>query len=402
QEQKPSNRKFSGLGSGFVIHPDGYIVTNHHVIDKASKITVSFRDEKKTYEAELIGSDPKTDLALIQVKNHKKLVAAPLGNSDKLKPGDWVIAIGNPFRLGHTATVGIVSAKHRRIPSGSAYNYTNFIQTDASINPGNSGGPLFNTAGEVIGVNTAIFSPGRMGQGGFNIGIGFAIPIDLAKGVISQIKENGKVVRGWLGVMIQPVSEDVASALQLKDPSGALVAQVMPGSPAAIGGFKRRDVILSFDGKAVEENDDLPMIVADTKVGKKVKVKIIRDGSKKTLDVVVKQLPEADEKPEVEEVAEQENTLGLVVQELTSEIARALEIDEGEGVVVASVEPDSPAARALLRRGDLILEVGSETISSTKKFSKLVKAKAESNKPILLLVRRGKTTLFFTIKPEEE
>ena len=395
QQPRKSDRKFSSLGSGFVIHPDGYIVTNHHVVDKASKIIVSFRDEKKTFEAKLIGSDPKTDLALIKVEHPRKLVAAPIGNSDELKAGDWVIAIGNPFRLGHTATVGIVSAKHRRIPSGSAYNYTNFIQTDASINPGNSGGPLFNANGEVIGVNTAIFSPGRMGQGGFNIGIGFAIPMNLAK-------DKGKVVRGWLGVMIQPVSEDFAEALKLKSASGALVADVMSNSPASEAGFKRRDVILEFDGQEVEENDDLPMIVANTAVGKKVDVKIIRDGRKKTLEVTVQQLPEEDKPTLVEAEEVEESTMGLLVQDLTPEIARALETDNPDGVVVTMVEPDSPAADSALRRGDVILEVNTTSITSAKQFRKLVNSTAKSGKPILLLVRRGKATLFFTMKADEE
>lgn len=401
QPQQRSDRKFSSLGSGFVIHPDGFIVTNHHVVDKASKILVSFRDDNKPLEAKLIGSDPKTDLALIKVDYPGKLVAAPLGDSDKLEPGDWVIAIGNPFRLGHTATVGIVSAKHRRIPSGSAYNYTNFIQTDASINPGNSGGPLFNANGEVVGVNTAIFSPGRMGQGGFNIGIGFAIPVNLAKGIISQIKDTGKVVRGWLGVLIQPVSEDVAAALQLKEARGALVADVLPDSPAALAGFQRGDVILDFNGTDVDENDDLPMMVADTPIGSKVKVTIVREGRKKELSVTIKELKDEEEKVS-EEVVSEESSLGIIVQDLTPEIARALDIEATNGVVVSSVEPDSPAARAQLRRGDIVLEVNSKEVKSPKDFQESIKDTLKEEKPILLLVRRGKTTLFFTIKPDEE
>ncbi len=396
-EQK--NRRFSSLGSGFVIHPDGYIVTNHHVVDKASKIIVSFRDEKKTYEATLIGSDPKTDLALIKVDYPKKLSAAPLGDSDVLAPGDWVIAIGNPFRLGHTATVGIVSAKHRRINAGKPYNYTNFIQTDASINPGNSGGPLFNANGEVIGVNTAIYSPGRMGQGGFNIGIGFAIPINMAKGIISQIKDTGKVTRGWLGVLIQPVTEEVAEALELDSATGALVAQVMDNSPASKAGFRPGDVILSFDGSDVEENDDLPMMVAETPVDKQVSVSVMRDGKRKKLKVVIKELQD-QEVEEVEPVENEETTLGLTVQELTEEIARALSVEELNGVVVTAVEPESPAAEAMLRRGDIILEVGSEVVNSVKGFQKSIEAKISKGKPVLLLVRRNTNTLFFTIKPE--
>lgn len=397
--QEQGSQRFSSLGSGFVIHPDGYIVTNHHVVNKASKIIVSFRDEKKTYEATLIGSDPKTDLALIKVEYPRKLSATPLGDSDILAPGDWVIAIGNPFRLGHTATVGIVSAKHRRINAGKPYNYTNFIQTDASINPGNSGGPLFNAKGEVIGVNTAIYSPGRMGQGGFNIGIGFAIPINMAKGIISQIKDHGKVTRGWLGVLIQPVTEEVAEALELDAASGALVAQVMDGSPAQKAGFQPGDVILSFDGASVEENDDLPMMVAETPVNKEVKVAVVRDGKRKKLKVLIQELKDPEAQT-TQQAADEQTTLGLTVQELSDEIARALNVEEIKGVVVTAVDPDSPAAEAMLRRGDIILEVGSKSVNTVKDFQNAIEAKISKGKPVLLLVRRNSNTLFFTIKPE--
>ena len=389
-------RTFSSLGSGFVIHPDGYIVTNQHVIDRATKILISFRDDKKSYEAKVIGSDPKTDIALLKVDRPEKLDSVVLGNSDQISPGDWVIAIGNPFRLGHTATIGIVSAKSRKVPGGKPYD--SFIQTDASINPGNSGGPLFNARGEVIGVNTAIFSPGRMGATGFNIGIGFATPINLVKSVLLPLKSKGKVTRGWLGVLIQQVSQDVADALQLNDARGALVADVMPGSPAAKAGFQRGDVILSFNGAKVQENDDLPLMVAETEVGKTVDVEVIRGGRTETLKALIEELN--DEEVETASGEESEETqLGLTVQELTPDIAKSLSIEETKGIVVSEVTPDSPANNAGLKRGDVILEVGSKPVNSMKEFRAETKDLKKS-KPLLLLVRRADTTLFLTLKIE--
>ena len=389
-------RTFSSLGSGFVIHPDGYIVTNQHVIDRATKILISFRDDKKSYEAKVIGSDPKTDIALLKVDRPEKLDSVVLGNSDQISTGDWVIAIGNPFRLGHTATIGIVSAKSRKVPGGKPYD--NFIQTDASINPGNSGGPLFNARGEVIGVNTAIFSPGRMGATGFNIGIGFATPINLVKSVLLPLKSNGRVTRGWLGVLIQQVSQDVADALQLNDARGALVADVMPGSPAAKAGFQRGDVILTYDGAKVQENDDLPLMVAETEVGKTVNVEVIRGGRTETLKAHIEELN--DEEAEATAGEESEETqLGLTVQELTPDIAKSLNIEETKGIVVSEVTPDSPANNAGLKRGDVILEVGSKPVTSMKEFRAETKD-IKKSKPLLLLVRRADTTLFLTLKVE--
>ncbi len=386
------NRHFTTLGSGFVIHPDGYIVTNNHVVDKANKIMVSFRDEKKIYTADLVGSDAKTDLALIKVNHSGKLPAVMLGDSDAIRTGDWVVAIGNPFRLGHTATVGIVSAKSRRIPGGKPYD--NFIQTDASINRGNSGGPLFNLRGEVVGVNTAIYSPGSFGSAG-NIGIGFAIPINLVKTIISQVKEKGKVTRGWLGVLIQPVSPDMVELFKLDEPKGALVADVLSESPAQKAGFKRGDVIVKYDGREVAENDDLPLMVAETPIGKEVPVEIIRESKRKTLQVKIQELQDGAD-TELPSQPEQ-STLGLTVQEITPDIARSLGLENTGGVVVTTVEPESPAANAGLRRGDVILEVSSKAISSAKDFRALTKDLAK-DKPVLLLVRREKNTMFFTLK----
>jgi serine protease Do len=388
-----SKRSFSSLGSGFVIHPDGFIVTNNHVVDRATKISVSFRDDRKTYPAKVIGKDRKTDLALLKVEHPGKLEAVVFGDSDKVAPGDWVIAIGNPFRLGHTATVGIVSATSRRVPGGGPYD--DFIQTDASINPGNSGGPLFNARGEVIGVNTAIFSPGRFIGTGFNIGIGFATPINIIKGIIGALHDSGRVTRGWLGVLIQPVSEDLARALELPEAQGALVADVMAKSPAADAGIERGDVIVNYNGKPIVENDQLPILVANTELGKTVKLDVIRGGKSKTIEVKIRELKEEDE----EQIASgaDESKLGLVVQDLTEDIAKGLGVEEGRGVLVSNIVPDSAAAEAGLKRGDIILAVGTKEINSAKEFKSLTKD-AKKERPLLLLVRRGENTIFLTLK----
>lgn len=400
--KKNADRPFRSLGSGFIIHPDGYIVTNEHVVSRADKISISFRDDKKTYTAKLIGSDKKTDLALLKVDYPGKLPAAPLGDSEQVLPGDWVMAIGNPFYLGHTATVGIVSAKSRRInvPGEDSSTYSNYIQTDASINPGNSGGPLFNTKGEVIGVNTAIFSPGASGPAGFNIGIGFAIPINQVKGIITQLKEQGSVTRGWLGVLIQPVDPDLAEALGLDGTNGSLVADVIENSPAAKAGFKNGDLILTFDGKDVEENDDLPFMVANTDVGKRVSVGIVRDGRKKALKVSIEELKEKNVEPEEEpEEKEVEYQLGLSVQELSPEIAQTLGLETEKGVIVADIVADSPAAESGLRRGDIILRVGTDDVESANDLrSRLRKVKKGS--PILFFIQRKGNTIFLTLKKE--
>jgi serine protease Do len=396
---RQGKQTFSSLGSGFVIHPDGYIVTNAHVVQKATKISISFRDDKKTYEAKVIGVDPKTDVALLKVTVPEKISAVVLGDSDKIAPGDWVIAIGNPFRLGHTATVGIVSAKSRKMIGSQ---YTGYIQTDASINPGNSGGPLFNARGEVIGINTAIYSPGKISGGGFNIGIGFATPIQLVKSIIKQLKDNKKVVRGWLGVLIQPVSEDVASAMKLNEAKGALVADVIPNSPAAKAGFRRGDVILTYDGKPVQENDDLPLMVAETKLGSKVNLEIIRAGKKEIISAKIEELK--DEQEGEDEVvdsgaAEVETSVGVSTQEVTPDIARSLGLEEVKGIVVTDVDPDSAGGRAGLKTGDVILEIDSKPVTSNRDFKAATKS-LDKNRPILLLIRRGENTIFLTLKAD--
>ena len=394
--QEGQSRRIQSLGSGFVIHPDGYIVTNNHVVEKASEITVTFKDDRKTYSAKVIGSDKKTDLALLKVDVGHPIPAVVFGNSEKLQPGEWVIAIGNPFKLGHTATVGIVSAKSRKIEGGGPYD--DFIQTDASINPGNSGGPLFNTRGEVVGVNTAIFSPGRMAGSGFNIGIGFAIPINVVKDIISQLSDKGRVTRGWLGVKIQPIDDDTAQALGLKQAEGSLVAEVMTDSPAAKAGIQRRDVIAKFDGNSIVENDSLPRFVAKTPIGKEVSVEVSRGGAVKILKVKIEELKDS-EVDETEQETPDDTKLGLTVQDISPEIARSLGLDDIKGIVVTNVTTDSEAERKGIRRGDVIAEINSQPITSVAEFKKLTKD-LKKDKPLLILINRNNDTFFIPLKVE--
>lgn len=378
--------KQRSLGSGFIVSDDGYILTNNHVVADADEIQVTFSENEK-YEAKIIGRDEKTDIALIKIEVDKKITAAKLGDSDKLRIGDWVVAIGNPFGLGNTVTAGIVSAKGRTIGAGP---YDNFIQTDASINPGNSGGPLFNLDGEVVGINTAIVAPG-----GGNVGIGFAIPINMAKSVMSQLKDKGKVVRGWLGVTIQIVTPEIKEKFDLEVTEGALVAEVTKNSPAEKGGLQRGDVITVFDGKKVKEMKFLPSIVAETPVGKKVEVVIVRKGENKKLTIKVGELAEetamaGTTAPETEE------KLGLSVQELTTELAESLSLKDEKGVVVSGVRKDSPAFEAGLRRGDLIQEVENELVKNMDDYRGIMK-KSSSKKQILMVVMRGGHTSYIVI-----
>jgi len=356
-------------------------------VEKADEIKVKLADERE-FNAKIIGRDPKTDLALIRIEGARELTPLPFGDSEKLEVGDWVVAIGNPFGLGNTVTAGIVSAKYRQIGAGS---YDNFIQTDASINPGNSGGPLLNSAGEVIGINTAIVS-----QSGGSVGIGFAIPINMARDLLPQLKK-GKVVRGWLGVMIQRINSALKEKLRLKDEKGALVADVTADGPAYKAGLKRGDVIVSFDGKDIKETHDLPYIVASTPVGKKVEVEVIRKGVKKTFTVKLGVLKEEKETPVVSEARP---NLGMTVKEITPELARNLRLSEISGLVVFQVQDNSPAAEAGIRPGDIILEVDQDPVKDIEQFSR----KIETYKPgdtILFLVKRRGATLYLTVKVEE-
>ncbi len=388
--RRPGPRR--SLGSGFILDAEGFIITNHHVVDEATKIIVKLYNEEE-HEAEIIGSDAKTDIAVIKIDGVKDLRPLPLGRSSDLKVGAWVLAIGNPFGLDHTVTAGIVSAKGRRINRPDKSPYDDFIQTDAAINPGNSGGPLVNLSGQVVGINSAIFS-----RSGGNIGIGFAIPIDMARNIVPQLKESGFVTRGWLGVLIQPVDEDIASSLDLPAESGALVAKVYPDSPAADGGIEVGDVIIEFGGTVVPESDDLPTIVAETPVGKKVEVIVIRKGKRKKIKIEVGKLEDAA--AEAKPVKAEE--FGMAVQDLTPDIVSELGLDKGAtGVVVSSVTRGSPAEEAGLQPGDVIEMVGNAPVENVADFRKRLSAR-QDGESVLVLVRRGDQTLFRVIKPAEE
>ncbi|MGB3400208.1 MAG: DegQ family serine endoprotease [Candidatus Deferrimicrobiaceae bacterium] len=380
----PQEQKRRSLGSGFIVSDDGYILTNNHVVEKADEITVTLLD-KEEFQAEVVGTDPKTDIALIKIKAGKKLPFVPLGDSEGLEIGEWVVAIGNPFGLGHTVTTGIVSAKGRVIGSGP---YDDFIQTDASINPGNSGGPLFNMKGEVVGINTAIIQGGQ--------GIGFATPIHLAKSVLGQLKEKGKVTRGWLGVYIQRLTPDMAESLNVPGKKGALVADVTKDGPAEKAGIRSGDVVVSFDGKGVESEHDLPQIVASTTPGKKVEVIVIRDGKEVKVPVSIMEMePEAEQKraggPDLSK------GLGLTVQDITPEIARHLNLENPKGVLVSSVDPGSPADDAGFREGDVIRAINRTPVKDSGEFEKQI-ANVKKDKTVLFLVERGEGRIFLAVK----
>lgn len=375
--------KQKSLGSGFIIDKEGYILTNNHVVEKASSIKVKLSDGKE-YDAKVIGKDAKTDIALIKVSAKNSLPVATLGDSDKLEVGDWVLAIGNPFGLDHTVTAGIVSAKGRVIGQGP---YDDFIQTDASINPGNSGGPLFNLRGEVIGINTAIVSGGQ--------GIGFAIPVNVARTLLPQLKSKGKVVRGWLGVVIQRVTPELAKSFGLKESEGALVSDVMENSPAGKADIRRGDVIVSFDGKKIKEMDQLPRIVAGTEVGKKARVGLIRDGKSMDVEVTIEETRE--EAREAVVAPEVDKNFGLVVQNITSEIARHLNLKDRRGVIVTDINPGSLAEEADVRPGDIIKEINKKPVRNLDDFREILK-KTQPRDGIVMLVRRENVTFYAVIR----
>lgn len=374
-----------GLGSGFVLTEDGYIVTNNHVVEKATDIDVILEDGDK-YDAKVIGKDPKTDVALLKINPKHKLPAVSLGDSEKLEIGDWVIAVGNPFGLGHTVTVGIVSAKGRSLGLGA---YDDFIQTDAAINPGNSGGPLFNLQGQVVGVNTAIIAGGQ--------GIGFAIPIDLAKNIINQLKDTGKVVRGWLGVLVQQITPEIAEGLKLPEPKGALVSDVTPGGPAEKAGIQRQDIITEFNGQSIDEMQELPKLVAATQPGTEVKLTYLRSGKERTARLKVAEQPEEIAKSGIPGGEEVEQHLGLVVQEINPQIQRRLRIEDSEGVIITNVDSVGPAQEAGLRVGDLILEINKKQITNLDDYRKAIDS-IKNGETALLLVKRGKNTIYSALK----
>ncbi len=399
QRRDTPNRKATSLGSGFIIEPGGLIVTNNHVIEGADEITVVMHDDRRL-EAKVVGRDAKTDLALLRVKSSSPLPFVKFGDSDTARVGDWVVAIGNPFGLGGTVTAGIISARARNINAGP---YDDFIQTDASINRGNSGGPMFNLDGQVIGINTAIFS-----QSGGSVGIGFSIPANLAKPVIDQLKEFGRARRGWLGVRIQTVTEELADSLGLSKAHGALVANLTEGGPAEKANLRVGDVILSFDGKPIEEMRSLPRIVAETAVGKASKVVVWRKGNEVKLRVKLGEFPE-DEK--LTAVASKNNhsgkkskalkTLGLTMAPVTDELRNRFKLGKAaKGVVVIDVDVNSPAAENGVRAGDVVRKIGPNqvTVKTPAQVIKNVeKARKAKRKRLLFLFERDGNSRFVAL-----
>lgn len=381
-------RRSTSLGSGFIIDSGGYIVTNNHVIAEADEISVRLSDDT-LLTAKVVGRDEKTDLALLKVEASKPLPSVPWGDSNVTRIGDWVVAIGNPFGLGGTVTAGIVSARQRDINSGP---YDDFIQTDAAINRGNSGGPMFNLDGEVIGVNTAIFSPS-----GGSVGIGFAIPSALAKNVISQLREHGEVRRGWLGVRIQTVTDELAEGLRLDKVTGALVASVTPGGPAEMAGLAQGDVVLRFDGHEVSDMRKLPRMVAETPIGKAVSVVVWRKGKEKTFKIKLGELDEERIAKASLKTGEPENEtgkigdLGLALGQITPELRKRFELEEKtKGVVITEVEEGGSGAEKGLRPGDVIVEVDQEEVFNPSQVAERIeKAKTEGFRVVTLLVYRN-------------
>jgi serine protease Do len=391
----PRQRRSNSLGSGFVIDPSGIIVTNNHVIADANEITVIFTNGEKL-KAELIGTDPKVDVAVLRVKPDKPLKAVKFGDSEKARVGDWVMAVGNPFGLGGTVTAGIVSARNRNIDSGP---YDNYIQTDAAINKGNSGGPLFNMDGEVIGINTAILSPS--GSGG-SIGIGFATPAATVVPVIEQLRQFGETRRGWLGVRIQNVDDAIAESLNLGTARGALVAGVDDQGPSKTAGIKTGDVITKFDGQDIKDSRDLPKIVADTPVGKQVAVTIIRDGKEQDVQVTLGRLQEDTQKasldsnnnPAAPGTTVVQQALGMQFSSLSDTTRKQFNIkDSVKGVVITNVAPDSAAAQKQVRPGDTIAEINQEPVSTPQDVTKKLQD---------LKTAGRKSALFLLVNPEGE
>jgi serine protease Do len=381
--QQPREHRQQGAGSGFIISPDGYIVTNNHVVEDATEVTVTLAN-KQEYQAKVIGRDPKTDIALVKIAPKEPLTVASLGDSEKVRVGEWVVAVGNPFGLSNTVTAGIVSAKNRVIGAGP---YDDFIQTDAPINPGNSGGPLFNLQGEVVGINTAIIPNGQ--------GIGFAVAVNQAKALLPQLEATGTVTRGYLGVSLQALTPELAKSLNLKDTKGALIADVTQESPAAAAGLQRGDVIVGFAGKAIAEMATLPALVAATPIDTTVPVQILRNGAEQTFPVKVGKLPGERTAAATQtggQAAPAQGKWGLGLRDLDAQTAQRAGVAPGAGVLVTAVKPDSPAEKAGLQPGDVLLEVNRTPVTS------VAQAQAEAQKAnggsLLLLVKRGDVSRF--------
>lgn len=387
-ENGPEEYNTQSLGSGFIIDPNGYIITNNHVIKNADEIIVRLSDRREL-KAKLIGTDPRSDVALLKI-DAKNLPVVKIGDSDKLQAGQWVMAIGSPFGFDHSVSAGIVSAIGRNLPTE---NYVPFIQTDVAINPGNSGGPLFDLDGEVIGINSQIYSR----TGGF-MGLSFAIPINVATNVVKQLKEKGRVSRGWLGILIQDVNRELAESFGMKEPMGAVVLKVLGDSPAKKAGFKIGDVVIGFNGKTINRSSDLPIAVGNTPVGKTVNVKVIREGKTIELKVKIAELPSEDKLASSESsdnAPAKANRLGLVVEELSADVRHRLEIKHG-GVIVKEVT-DGPAADAGIHRGDVLLKLNGHDIKGTRQFRELL-AKLPAGKPVPVLIQRGNSPVFLALK----
>ncbi|ABA90318.1 periplasmic trypsin-like serine protease DegP [Syntrophotalea carbinolica DSM 2380] len=385
---QPMPRKERSLGSGFIISADGYILTNDHVVDGADVIKVRLADGRE-FSGTVQGLDPKLDLALVKIDvGQEQLPVAELGDSEKLRVGEWVMAIGNPFGLEQTVTVGIVSAKGRVIGAGP---YDDFIQTDASINPGNSGGPLFNESGQVIGINTAIVAGGQ--------GIGFAIPVNAAKSIIPQLRDTGHVVRGWIGVTVQEVTQELAESFGLKKARGALVTDVQKDSPAEKAGLLRGDILLALNGKELKTLGDLPKMVASLPVGKKAKLTLFREGRDKTVHITIGTQDKAQSSSKATKPAKVENAekaLGLSVLDITPEVASRYRLSVEQGVLVTAVEPDGPASEKI-RAGDVLLEINGKAVVSTSQLRTLL-TDIEGGKVVRVLIQRRDQTLYTTVK----
>ena len=385
------SRQVSALGSGFIVDPEGYVVTNNHVVETAQSIQVIMADDQ-TFDAELVGSDPATDIALLKVKSDKPLPFVEWGSSDRVQIGDWVIAVGNPFGLGGTVTTGVLSARARDLRAGP---YDDFLQTDAAINQGNSGGPLFDAEGQVIGVNTVILSPS-----GGNVGIGFAVPASTALPVVQQLRETGSVQRGWLGVQLQPITDSLTKVLNLPDDSGALVADVVDGGPAAEAGLREGDVILNFDGQQVDDVRDLPRIVANTAAGKQVEITIWRNGQKETVQATVEQRSRAVAGTEGDGTGKTASAtggpLGLSLAPLDPRTRRELGLErQAAGALVTEVKQGSPAAESGIRAGDVIVSVNQQPVENPQDAAQRLQSAAKEKSGIALLrINRDGSYLF--------
>ncbi|HEY3307883.1 MAG TPA: Do family serine endopeptidase [Desulfuromonadaceae bacterium] len=386
-DEMPQRREQS-LGTGFIISAEGYILTNNHVINGADEVMVKLSDGREL-KGEIKGMDDKLDLALVKISEKEKFHYAELGDSDALEVGEWVLAIGNPFGLAHTVTAGIVSAKGRVIGSGP---YDDYIQTDASINPGNSGGPLFNAEGKVVGINTAIVAGGQ--------GIGFAIPINMAKGSVAQLRESGKVTRGYLGVQIQSMTADLAKTFKLDADKGALVSDVVKGSPADKAGVKTGDVILEFDGKQINDYNELPRLVAATPVDKKSMLTVFREGKRLELPITVAKLKEGETESAAIGGANENEKLGLTVQELNKDLADRLGIKDGKALVITEVKPGSSAEEFGVSAGAVILDINGQRPESVEKFNSIVSKLKKGDLVRLLLRRRDGGVHYVVIKSE--